>query len=126
MTRRVVALVLGLTAVGVVSALILLTKGSGVSVSRPEGVADTSQLNQIRIVLYEDGAVDVDGRAVDPNNLEQEFVRILTRSEAADLPQPSFSIVAHEEVDNARIVVVMDALIGVGASQIAIEPDIGF
>lgn len=121
MARRIVALVLGLTVLGLVSTLVFFMKESGVEVERAGDGAGQAASLPVRIVAAQDGRVLVDGRPVELAELADEVGRIIAAAEAASLPEPSFVIAAARDADNTVLITIMEALSEAGAGTPAIE-----
>ena len=124
MARRIVALILGMTVLGLFISFWYLSKDAAVEVSKVDDSAAASAALPIRITAHSNGEIRVDGRSVDPAELEDEIRRIVSGSEEASLPLPTFSIVAERDVDNAVLVMILEALSGAGVRNVSIEPDV--
>ncbi len=121
MARRIVVWILGLTVLGLVSSLLFYTKEAGIDVDRDRHAAEPPASLTIRVVASSDGGISVDGRSIDPTALANEVARIIVGTEEAALPEPSFVIVVGEEIDNARIIMIMEALQQGGASRVSLD-----
>ena len=123
MARRIIALILGLTVLGLAILLFDLSKEAGIEVERAETDPGQPTSLPVRIVASSDGEIRVDGQPVDPEALSDEIARILAAAEGASLPQPEFVIAVARESDNAILVVILEALSEGGATSVSIDTE---
>ncbi len=122
MTRRVIALILGLTALGLVTSLMIFTKEAGIEVERAEeGIASSESTLTVLIAATSSGEIRVDGQPVDRAALADEMARIIASAEEASLPDPSFVITMDPDADNAVIVYIMEALARAQATSVSLD-----
>ena len=121
MARRIVALILGLSVLGIVIALLYSTKEAGVEVHRDEAGGDQAAALPVRIVATSDDEITVDGRPVELAALADEFARLIAAAEEASLPDPSFIIAVPLDSDNAILIAILEALAEAGAGPPSIE-----
>ena len=121
MARRIVALILGLTVLGLVTTLFYTSKEAGIEVTRVEPGAEQPASLPVRIVASMEGEIRVDGRPVDSAELSEEVARIIAAAEEASLPEPAFVIAVPRDSDNMLLVTIMESLVQGGASSVEID-----
>ena len=123
MARRIVALILGLSVLGLFTTWLLLSKEAGIEVDTAEDSAETPASLPVRIAASAYGDIRVDGRPVDLAGLADEIRRIISAAEEASLPEPAFVIAVAREADNAILVMILEALSEGGATSVSIDTE---
>ena len=122
MSRQVLALILGLFVLGLVTMLLFTTMETHVEVERVEETGERiGSALPIRILASASGEIRLDGRAIDLADLEEEIALNVAAADRASLPEPSFILVAGEDVDDAVIVRIMEALSQAGANHVTLD-----
>ena len=128
MARKIVALILGLLALGLVTGLLLFTKEADVGQATLEfyvGEAPPRDLSShVPITVDANDEVRLDGRTVELTELADEIAIIVREADAAGDGLPDFSLAVHSTVDNAIVVEVMMAVVEGGGATIALAPDL--
>ncbi len=122
MTRRVIALLVGLTVFGLLTSGLLILKEPGIEVERAEeGSSSSESTPAVLIAATSSGEIRVDGRLVNRASLADEIARIVASAEEASLPVPSFVLAVDPDVDDAVIVYIMEVVARADATSASLD-----
>ncbi len=121
MARKIVALILGLTVLGLFTTLLFFSKEAGIEVDRVDDGAEPNGALPVRIVATSSVDVRVDGRPVELAELSAEVARIIAAAEEASLPEPAFVIAEPRGSDNMVTIMIMEALSQAGAASVSLD-----